>query len=227
MTICYAVSRACWRLVFAGELEAAQDQADKLLTITRQHELRNFEIAAEFFLHWINVQKGDHSLAEVEKIHHAMEEYLNLGTVLNRTAFLILYAQACASARQLEHGMEALNESIDLGERTGERWFEAEAYRTKGELIVQMAGGSILTEDTISEAEGCFQAALRVAKQQESKMLELRTATSFCRLMRRQGRGQDYVAQLTEIVNWFSEGLDSLDMRQAKTLLKKLAHKDN
>jgi DNA-binding SARP family transcriptional activator len=139
MTTCYAVSRACWGLVFAGEVDAARGQAEKLLTITQQHELRNFEIAALFFLHWINVQKGDQSLAEVENIHQAMQEYHNLGTVLNRTAFLILFAQACATAGQLELGLEALDESISLGQRTSERWFEAEAYRCKGELLMQLS----------------------------------------------------------------------------------------
>jgi len=224
MTICYAVSRACWWQAFAGELDAAKNQAEKLLVITKRHELRNFELAALFFLHWINIQKGDHNLTELEKINQAMEEYLHLGTVLNRTAFLILYAQACASARQFERGMEALNESIDLGVRTGERWFEAEAYRMKGELIIQMAASSDLPEDTIAQAESYFQAALKVAQGQDAKMLELRTVTSLCRLMHRVGRGQDYLPMLTAIVNWFSEGLDSLDLRQAKTLLKKLTH---
>ena len=221
MTICYAVSRACWRQVFAGELDAAKLQAEKLLAVTRRHELRNFEMAAEFFLHWINVQKGDHSLAEVEKIHQAMEEYLNLGTVLNRTAFLILYAQACAAAGQVARGMEVLNESIELGERTGERWFEVEAYRTKGELIVQMAAGSIL-EEAIAEAEACYQAARRIAAEQEAKILELRATTSLCRFWQRLGKGQDGIQLLSEAVNWFTEGFDTLDYGQAKELLAEL-----
>jgi hypothetical protein len=224
MTSCYAVSRACWQQVFAGELDAAKDRAEKLLTIARRHELRSFELAALFFLHWINVQKGNHSLAELDKIHQAMEEYLHLGTVLNRTAFLILYAQACAAAGKLERGMEALNESIHLGVSTEERWFEAEAYRMKGELIFQMAAGSSLTENIIGEAENCFQAALKVARQQDARMLELRTAISQCRVMQRQCTGRDYVAQLADIVNWFSEGWDSLDLIQAKQLLKELSY---
>jgi predicted ATPase len=152
-----------------------------------------------------------------------MDEYQNLGTVLNRTAFLILFAQACTAAGQLARGMEALNESIELGKRTEERWFEAEAYRMKGELIVHMAAGADLPEDVAGEAEGCFKAALKLARQQKARMLELRAVTSLSRLKQHLGTGQAYAAQLAEIVQWFSEGHDTQDLIQAKTLLQELA----
>ena len=116
-------------------------------------------------------------------------------------------------------GMEALNESIDLGERTGERWFEAEAYRCKGELWVQMAASNSKTSSDLVEAEACYLAALDLARQQQAKMLELRAITSLSQLWQIQGKGDAAIPYLIEIIDWFTEGFETLDLRQAKALL--------
>jgi predicted ATPase/DNA-binding SARP family transcriptional activator len=222
MTTCYAVSRKCWQHAFAGEIDAISSEADKLLQITRQHELRNFELAAIFFIHWVNNQVGDSSIEEIEKMCQAMEEYQSLGTVLNRTTFLMLFAQACGKAGQIERGLAALDESITLGERTGECWFEAESYRIKGELLVRQAENSPRQAAQLDEAENCFQIARQVASQQGAKMLELRAITSLCRLWQRQGQGKDGILILSEIVSYFTEGLDGLEISRAKALLLEL-----
>ena len=81
MTTCYAVSRKCWQHAFAGEIDAISSEADKLLQITRQHELRNFELASIFFIHSVDNQAGNSSIEEINKMYQAMEEYQSLGTV--------------------------------------------------------------------------------------------------------------------------------------------------
>lgn len=109
-----------------------------------------------------------------------MEEYKLLGTLLNRTTFFNLFAQACLTAGQIERGLDAAAESIRIGEQTGERWFEAEAYRLKGELLARQ--GDLL------QAETCFQSASLTAVRQKAKILELRAVASLHQLRQRQGR---------------------------------------
>jgi DNA-binding SARP family transcriptional activator/predicted ATPase len=219
MTTCYALSRMCLQNAFAGEVEATRSQAEQLLQITRQHGLRNFELGAIFYIHWANALVGPPSAQDIERMSQSMEEYLNLGTVLNRTTFLILFALACSNAGQIERGLDTLEEAIALGERTGERWFEAEAYRVKGEFLAQLGQNSQGSEGYFEEAESCFQAARQVARQQGAKTLELRAVTSLCHLWHRQGRGAEGSQLLREIMSQFTEGVDGPDFSKAKSLL--------
>ena len=190
--------------------------AEKLLHITRQHEFRNFELAAHFLLAWVKVQSGDPAVAHIESMYQLMDEYQNLGTVLNRTTFLLLFAQVCAQAGQFERGLAALDEAISVGEQTGERWFEAEAYRLKGELLLQKTLSSPV------EAEVCFTQALQVASAQQAKTLELRAALSLARLWQSQGRMVDAYRILAEVYHWFCEGFDTPELKEAKGLLEAL-----
>jgi DNA-binding SARP family transcriptional activator/predicted ATPase len=219
MTSCYALGRLCMQYAFAGEIKALRRNAETLLQITRQHGIRNYELGAIFYLHWAKAQIDIPAAQDIEKMEEAMQEYFNLGTVLNRTTFLILFAQGCIRIRQVERGLAALNEAIALGKRTGERWFEAEAYRLKGELLVQQGHTPLTTGYDCDEAEKCFQIARQVAKEQGARMLELRSATSLCRLWLGGGRSRNGKQILAAILRQFTEGLESEEMRKAKELL--------
>lgn len=182
---CYALSRICWQNAFCDEYQETRQFAGKLLNITVQHGFRNFELAAHFFLHWANIWTAFQGERELENMAHAMEEYQGLGTILNRTTFLILFAQACGKACQIERGLDAIDESIALGMKTGERWFEAEAHRTKGELLLQLAESSPHPNALLEEARDCCQSALRIARQQRASTLEVRAETSLWSVQKR------------------------------------------
>ena len=96
------------------------------------------------------------------------------------------------------------------------RWWEAELYRLRGELLLQ---GPRLP---LGEAESCFQRALDVARRQQAKSLELRVAMSISRLWQRQGRRAKARQFLAEIYGWFTEGFDTADLQEAKALLEAL-----
>ena len=99
----------------------------------------------------------------------------------------------------------------------GARFYQGRVHRIKGELL--------LTQDTPDEqqAEACFQNALKVARGQSAKSLELRAAMSLSRLWQRQGKKTEARQLLAEIYGWFTEGFDTADLKQAKTLLNELA----
>jgi hypothetical protein len=133
-----------------------------------------------------------------------------------------------------------LTEASDQVDKTGERCHEAELYRLKGELLLmqeiksQSSEGKsqksenpnpksqILNPDPHSEAEACFLKSLEVARGQQAKSWELRTSTSLTRLWQQRGKKEGALQMLAEVYNWFTEGFDTKDLQEAKTLLEEL-----
>jgi len=113
-------------------------------------------------------------------------------------------------------GLTALAEALMLVDTTGERWYEPELHRLKGELRLQQS------PDSHAEAHACFQQALDVARSQQAKSLELRAATSLGRLWQQQGKHAEARQLLAEVYGWFTEGFDTPDLREAKALLDEL-----
>jgi predicted ATPase len=112
--------------------------------------------------------------------------------------------------------LTVLADAFTLVAVTEERWWEAELYRLKGALLLQLP----LPEP--GQAECCFQQALDVARRQQAKALELRAALSLARLW--QGQGQRATARqlLAEIYGWFTEGFDTPDLQEAQAVLAEL-----
>ena len=118
---------------------------------------------------------------------------------------------------QPEAGLTVLAEALTLVDTTGERWYEPELYRLKGELLLQQSS------DNQAEAETCFHQALDIARNQQAKSFELRAATSLARLWQQQGKRQEAHDLLAPVYNWFTEGFDTADLKDAKALLDELA----
>jgi predicted ATPase len=106
---------------------------------------------------------------------------------------------------------------LTLVEATEERWWKAELYRLKGELLLR------LPLPDIAQATACFHRALDVARNQQAKALELRAAMSLSRLWQQQDRPTEARQLLADIYHWFTEGFDTADLRTAKALLEELA----
>jgi predicted ATPase len=98
-------------------------------------------------------------------------------------------------------------------DRTGERWYEAELHRIEGGLLL-----SLPVPDQ-RKAEVCFRKAIEIAQVQEAKSWELRAATSLARLWLDQGKRREAHALLTPVYGWFTEGFQTADLRNAKSLL--------
>jgi predicted ATPase len=136
-----------------------------------------------------------------------------MGTTTDRPYFLALLAEASSYVGQIAMGLEALAEALATLPRSRARWWEAELYRLKGELLLRH------TVTLPGEAEACFQQALAVARRQQAKSLELRAAMSLSRLWQRQGKRDAARELLAEVYGWFTEGFDTLDLQEARALL--------
>jgi predicted ATPase len=98
-----------------------------------------------------------------------------------------------------------------------ERWHQAEIYRLAGEIAVQSPAPDLV------KAEKYFERGLAIARAQQAKSWELRAAMSLARLWLNQGKGQEGRHQLASVLGWFTEGSDTLDLREARALLDLLA----
>jgi predicted ATPase len=150
-------------------------------------------------------------------MQQSLAVYGTTGTEVSRPYFLALLAEACGKADHVEEGLSLLAEALTLVDKSGYRYWEAELYRLKGELRLQ------LSSDNVHEAETCFHHALDIARNQQAKSLELRATTSLARLWQSQGKRQDAHDLLAPVYGWFTEGFDTADLIDAKALLNELA----
>ena len=109
-----------------------------------------------------------------------------------------------------------MTEALALIERTQERWFEAELHRLKAEALLAS------TQSNATEAEASLRRAVAVAQRQDVKFWELRAATNLARLWGRQGKRSEARELLAPVYGWFTEGFDTLDLKEAKGLLDEL-----
>jgi predicted ATPase len=128
--------------------------------------------------------------------------------------FIALLAKACEIAGQVEEALTALDDALQIVERTGERWLAAELNRHKGQLL--------LRQGHPEAAEEFYRKALAIAEEQEAKLWELRAAVGLARLRRDQGRRAEARDLLAPVYGWFTEGFDTPDLKEAKALLDEL-----
>ena len=125
-------------------------------------------------------------------------------------------ARAHAELGQFEEAWRCIGEAMTAVETTKEKWCEADIHRTAGEIALMSP------EPDAAKAEAHFERAIAIAREQQAKSWELRAATSLARLWRDQGRRSEAHDRLAPIYGWFTEGFDTLDLKEAKALLDEL-----
>jgi predicted ATPase len=153
----------------------------------------------------------------IEQITQGLTAWRATGSELLRPYYLALLAEAYGTMGQPETGLTMLAEALTLVDKTGERHYEAEIYRLKGELLLQRPSNNA------TEAETCFHHAIHIAQNQSAKSWELRAATSLARLWQQQGKRQEAHDLLAAVYGWFTEGFGTADLQEAKALLDELA----
>ena len=182
-----------------------------------------------FLFAWIHARAPFHALAlcadgwalavsgESERglaqIGQGVDSY-GLGT--SQHILLALQADAQLAIGKPEAALASVATGLEAVEKAGGSPLEAELYRLRGEALLAGAG-------TVSEAEAAIEKGIDVARRQNAKSWELRAATSLARLRRHQGRPQEAAALLAPILGWFTEGLDTADLKAARTLLAEIA----
>jgi predicted ATPase len=140
-------------------------------------------------------------------------EKLGIGSPPSVFAMLV---EARLKMKQPVAGLQVLEQAFSRVEPTGERMYEPELYRLKGELLV--LGGTANN----AQVEESFRTAIDIAHEQKARSWELRATTSLARLLAKQGKRDEARAMLADIYNWFTEGFDTADLKDANALLEEL-----
>jgi predicted ATPase len=152
----------------------------------------------------------------IEMLISGITAYRATGAVLYMPLYLPHLARVHAELGQFEEARRCIGEAITAVETTKEKWCDAEIHRTAGEIELMSA------EPDAAKAEAHFERAVAVARKQKARSWELRAATSMARLWREQGKRQQARDLLVPIYGWFTEGFDTLDLKEAKALLDEL-----
>jgi len=211
----FALTMAAVVHEFRREVQAVQERAEALMTLSTEQGFPYYLTFGTILRGWaLNAQgEGAEGIAQMRQ---GLVAYLATGAELHRPYFLSLLAEAYGEVGQAEEGLTVLVEALAIVDNTGERNWEAELHRRKGELLLMQQG------QKVGEAEECFRQALDIARRQQAKSLELRAAMSLSRLWQQQGKQEEAHRLLTEIYGWFTEGFDTADLKEAKFLLEEL-----
>jgi predicted ATPase len=197
------------------ERHATQERAEAGMALASEKGFPQFLTVGMMMRGWALAMQGQGEEG-IAQLRQGLAAYRAAGAEVARSRDLALLAEAYGKVGQTEAGLTMLAEALAVVDQTGERFWEAELHRLKGELLL------VLSTDKTTEAEACFLQALDIARRQQAKSLELRAATSLSRLWQQQGKRAEACALLTPIYGWFTEGFDTPDLREAKALLEEL-----
>jgi predicted ATPase len=165
---------------------------------------------------WALVLQGQGE-AGLAQLRQGLAAISTTGPMLSRPFGLVLLAEAAAHAGQVQEGLGLLAEALAAFEASGRGDQLAETYRLQGELLRRQA------VPDMAQAEACFQQALALARRQQAKSWELRASLSLARLWQEQGKKARARQLLAPIYGWFSEGFDTADLQEARSLLDQLS----
>jgi len=208
------------------KVEEVETTATQMLQICQEHGFSLWEAAATVMKGWAltELNRSEEGIAMIRKGIAAWEK---TRAELQLPLFLTLLAQAYQRAGQYTLALQTLDSALSVVTRTGERAYDAELTRRKGELCLVLgketdAVGGKGAISTVAKAESYFQEAIAIARRQGAKSWELRAALSLGELWCTQDRYREAYNLLRPIYMWFSEGFDTKDLRQARHLLEKL-----
>jgi predicted ATPase len=152
----------------------------------------------------------------VALITSSIAAYRSTGSSIWMPLCLSSLASAYAQLGHFDDAWRCVDEAMVAVEATNERWNEANVHRIAGEIAL------MAPEPDAPKAEACFERALQIARGRQARSWELRAATSLARLWRDQNKRQQAHDFLAPVYGWFTEGFDTLDLKEAKSLLDEL-----
>jgi class 3 adenylate cyclase/predicted ATPase len=216
-SLAFALTVAATVHQFRREVRAVLERAEALMTLSSEKGFAFWMAHGKILRGWAITAEGE-EVEGITEMRQGLFAYRATGAELERLYFLSLLADAYGEIGQPQEGVPMLLEALAIADKTEDHHWEAELHRLKGELLLMHQG-----KKNVGEAEECFRKALGIARRQQAKSLELRTAMSLSRLWQQQGKREDAHKLLAEIYGWFTEGSDTADLKEAKVLLEELA----
>jgi predicted ATPase len=211
----YALTRIASFHLVTGDYARAAEQCQALIAIAEEKDGAYWRAAGMMIEGCLFALTGKSSIA-VDMIKAGITASRSAGANLRMPWNFSCLARAYAGAGQVDEAMRAIGEAMTVMRATKETWQESDLHRIAGDLAL------LSEEPDHAEAQAHYDRALVVARRQKAKSWELRAAVSLSRLWRDQGKHRQARDLLAPILDWFTEGLDTPDYREARTLLREL-----
>jgi predicted ATPase len=202
--------------IFCREYGTAAKQLDELVALSDEKGSWYWKAVGMMLKGCVLVTTGNAD-GGIKMLIDGITRYRSTGAVLFMPLYISVLANAYAQLYQFHDVWRCISDAMTAIESTKETIFEAEVQRMAGEVALASA------EPEVAKAETCFQRALAIACQQKAKTWELRAAIRLARLWRDQGKRDEARDLLAPVYGWFTEGFDTPDLNEAKTLLDALA----
>ena len=203
---------------FRREGALAQTQAEGVVALASEQGFPYFHAAGTYLRGW--------ALAEQDQVEEGIADMLEGRRIWQESGIRqlgqvsLLLAEAYGKLGRVEDGLAVLSQAEAELDKSNEKWWQAELLRTRGELLLAAQDGM---DHNSREITACFEEALQIARSQQAKSLELRSATCLAAFRQVHGKPDDAYQLLSNIYEWFTEGFDTPDLRAAKALLDELA----
>jgi predicted ATPase len=215
-TLMYALHMATYTAIYCGDYAAAEKHSDELIALGHEKATPIWKALGIMHKGWILFLTGKASEA-VPTITSGLSGFRSTGATQFAPLYLSYLAKAHAELGQFDDAWRCVGDATNQIKLTKETWHGAEVHRAAGEIAL------MLPEADTAKARVYFERALAVARQQQAKSWELRAAMSMARLWRDQGKREEARELLAPVYGWFTEGFDTLDLKEAKALLDELS----
>ena len=214
-TLAYVYFMKAMFKIFHCDPEAVLSSSQALVELSREHQMGLY-LGWGLQCHgWADARLGDCEAGTTE-LRQALAAYLGQGNKLFAPFFQGALAELEAESQGADGALSPDRRSAGARERDGEHWTDAFLHRIRGEILVKRDPANT------APAEEAFLTAIAVAQEQKARSFELRAAMSVARLWRDQGKRDEARDLLAPVYGWFTEGFDTLDLMEAKTLLDEL-----
>ncbi len=209
-----------------GDVDTMERWNQESIQRSSKDQLRLFQPGEMISRGWVLTQIG-REIEGLQMMEDGLDEWRESGASRHYAQYLGMLAEGYSLNGQITKGLQAIQEGLEASESSLERYFQAELYRLKGELILKDEELGSNNQEAYQLAEECFQQAIAVAQLQHAKAWELRATISLSRLWAKLGRKHAAYTRLVEVYDWFSEGFETPDLEEARALLTILNDDEN
>jgi predicted ATPase len=214
-TLAHALYLVGMAAVFARDDATVHARSNNCMALANEHGFALWEARGRILQGWADAQRGEASTG-IARIRDGLAAAEATGARVGTPLYLALLAEALALAGKIEKALAAPDDALAKAAASGAKGWDAEIHRLCGELTAR------LPYPDPAKAEDSFRTALAIAREQGTRGYELRAATSLARLWREQGRRGEARDLLAPLYDWFTEGFDTADLKDAKALLDEL-----
>jgi class 3 adenylate cyclase/predicted ATPase len=218
-TLAFTLVCAAIHAVLSRDVQRVGRLANENASISGEHGFPLWLAWSHVLLGWAAAHRRQ-GADGIDRMRRGIAAATNTGVRSYEPVFLGVVTEALISAGEGQEGLAVLDQALARSALSGEKWWDAELHRLRGDLVCR------LRRPDLDKAESSFRAALSIAREQGTKGFELRAAASLARLLGNQGRREEARQLLTPVYDWFTEGFDAADLKEAKALLAELARLD-